>query len=77
MGRSGSLPCEKMPKFEVYVSWLEHHSGYITVDADSSEVVEAKIVRSSSTIPEVKGGQDTFDYYVDESLEVLDIVRDE
>ena len=63
-----------MPEFEVYVSWLEQHSGYITVDSESLESVEEQVLQNPSTVPEAKGGQDTFDGCIDESLAVLEVV---
>jgi hypothetical protein len=62
-----------MPEFEVYVSWLEQHSGYITVDSESLESVEGQVLQNPSTVPEVKGGQDTFDGCIDASLAVLEV----
>jgi hypothetical protein len=62
-----------MPEFEVYVSWLEQHSGYITVDCESLESVEEKVLQNPSTVPEAKGGQDTFDGCIDASLAVLEV----
>ena len=62
-----------MPEFEVYVSWLEQHSGYITVDSESLESVEEQVLQNPSTVSEAKGGQDTFDGCIDASLAVLEV----
>jgi hypothetical protein len=63
-----------MPEFEVYVSWLEQHSGYITVDSESLESVEEQVLQNPSTVSEAEGGQDTFDGCIDASLAVLEVV---